>query len=524
MIQSQAFARKYRPQKFADVLGQEHVTKALRNAFSADKIKHHAFLLTGTRGVGKTTLARICAKLANCSNKTATHEPCLVCHSCLEIDRGSSMNYTELDGASNNGIEQIRQLIDTTQYMPIDAPKKIYVIDEVHMLSQSAFNGLLKTLEEPPEHVVFIFATTEVHKIPETILSRCLRFDLRPLSTELIHQHLLKVLSVEKIQVDHTSTLKSIAHCARGSVRDSLNLLEQVLALSSEQKLTDQLVAMSLGRLQYPHVQKILNYILEEDHSSLTKNFQEILELNVDLESLCLQLHEELYLRLQNHVSKKEQTVPLEEMFWIFEQMTKDFQWVTKALSSYYVLHAMLLKYALRRTLVQNQQMVNSSTTHVATQVSSSEHHLEEKKKPIKVLTAVDIWQATHQYLHEESPAAATTWAHTWGEIKNKNTEQLSLLVCYKDSDSFLVESFASNQWWDKVRKYIAVLMDKNVDHVTLDLHVVKEESAPKSIIDQQDENSKNLLKQRKNEILENVGVRQIESLFNAKVDKVQLK
>jgi DNA polymerase-3 subunit gamma/tau len=283
------------------------------------------------------------------------------------------MNYLEMDGASNNGIEQVRQLIDATQYMPVDAPKKIYVIDEVHMLSQSAFNGLLKTLEEPPAHVVFIFATTEVHKIPDTILSRCLRFDLRPLSTDLIQQHLKKICDDEKIPVDQASTLRSIAHSARGSVRDGLNLLEQVLALSDNKKLTDQIVSLSLGRLQYSHVQQLANSILGENHQLLTKQFNELLEINVDLETLCMQLHEELYLRLQNHINKTEQSYSLEEIFWIFEQMTKDFQWVLKSLSTHHVLHAMLLKYSLRRTLVQNQQ----------TTISTSVESKEEQKKNI---------------------------------------------------------------------------------------------------------------------------------------------
>ncbi len=270
MNQSQAFARKYRPQKFADVLGQDHVTKALKNIFNAPEMKHHAYLLTGTRGVGKTTLARICAKLVNCTNKSTDNEPCLRCHSCLEINQSTSMNYVELDGASNNGIEQIRQLIDTTQYMPVDAFKKIYVIDEVHMLSQSAFNALLKTLEEPPAHVIFIFATTEVQKIPETILSRCLRFDLRPVSVEIIHQHLQKVLDTEHIAVDQSSSVRSIAHCARGSIRDGLNLLEQVLALSENKKLTDHVVSLSLGRLQTSQVNTLLDYILTENHKQLS--------------------------------------------------------------------------------------------------------------------------------------------------------------------------------------------------------------------------------------------------------------
>lgn len=532
MIQSQAFARKYRPQKFTDVLGQDHVTKALKNIFSAKEMKHHAYLLTGTRGVGKTTLARICAKLANCTNhlsghssaqistQSDQHEPCLKCPSCLEIDHSSSMNYVELDGASNNGIEQIRQLIDTTQYMPVDAAKKIYVIDEVHMLSQSAFNALLKTLEEPPPHVVFIFATTEVHKIPETILSRCLRFDLRPLSVELIQQHLQKVLADEHIAVDQPSTLRSIAHCARGSVRDGLNLLEQVLALSENKKLTDHVVALSLGRLQTSQVQKLLQYVLSEEPKQLTQLFEDLLKQNVELETLCLQLHEELYQKLQDHITKKVEQIPLEEIFWIFEQMTKDFQWVTKTISSHHVLHAMLLKYALRRTLVQNQQL----NQQISAATSSVDQKTEQKPEQKKKLTVEQLWQKAYDYLQLESPTAASSWAHTWGQMLHQDQSSAQFAVCYKAADHFIVEAFSSNQWWQKVRDHLAEVLEIPVSNVKMDLVVINEEDAPKSILDQQEEQTKVTLEQRKNEILQHLGVRQIESLFNAKVDKVQLK
>jgi DNA polymerase-3 subunit gamma/tau len=513
---SQAFARKYRPQKFSDVLGQDHVTKALKNIFSASEMKHHAYLLTGTRGVGKTTLARICAKLANCLHKNTQHEPCLKCHSCLEIDHSSSMNYVELDGASNNGIEQIRQLIDTTQYMPIEASKKIYVIDEVHMLSQSAFNALLKTLEEPPAHVVFIFATTEVHKIPETILSRCLRFDLRPLSVDLIQQHLQKVLELEQISVDQPSTVRSIAHCARGSVRDGLNLLEQVLALAETKKLTDQLVSLSLGRLQTSQVQNLLKMILDQDHKQLSVLFQEMLQKNVDLETLSFQLHEELYNTLQDHITHKSKIYPLEELFWMFEQMTKDFQWVHKSLSSHHVLHALFLKYALRKTLIQNQLQNQQTTNSTATATP------EQKKK----LTVEELWQKAYEYLLNQSPAAASTWSHTWGKIQQQDHQGAQLSVCYKEADHFLVESFSGNQWWNKVREYIAQLMEINPSSLKMELMAIidQEEMIPKSILEQKEEENKRTLEQRKSEILQHVGVRQIESLFNAKVDKVHLK
>ena len=494
MVTSVAFARKYRPKKFSDVLGQDHVTRALKNAF-ARNTSHHAYLFAGTRGVGKTTLARLCAKLVNCSNKTAEQEPCLQCSSCLQIDLGTSLNYFEMDGASNNGVEHIRQLVDAIQYLPVDAPKKVYVIDEVHMLSQSAFNALLKTLEEPPAHVMFIFATTEVHKIPETILSRCLRFDLRSLSNENIANHLKQITKLEEIKVDKESTLNSLAHYARGSVRDALNILEQVMALSINKTLSDDLVALSLGRLQNSQVSKLLDLILNADAEGLNLKYQEIIKQNVDLESFCLQLHEEAYnLLLKNSH---------QEIFWLYEQMTKDFQWGLKSLNPEKVIHAILLKITLRHTFVSEH----------------SEIVIEKKSE----LTADDLWNQVHQYLLDASAAAASTWAHTWGEIKNG-----TIVLYYKKSDEFLVENFLTGQWWEKAKNLILQKLNQNPSMLKFETSVVnitaEEASGKKNILDRTEEEKRQKNEQVKTEILQSHGVRQIEAIFNAKVDKVQLK
>lgn len=511
---SQAFARKYRPRKFKDVVGQEHATLALKNTFSASPMTHHAFLFTGTRGVGKTTLARICAKLANCSNRNKEGEPCLECSSCFEIEHGSSINYMEMDGASNNGVEQIRQLIETTNYMPVDAPKKVYVIDEVHMLSQSAFNALLKTLEEPPEHVIFIFATTEVQKIPETILSRCLRFDLRPLSLDAIFSHLKFILESENIVFDNDKTLRALAHCARGSVRDSLNLLEQVLALSPEKKITDTLVSLSLGRLQQSQVQQVVSALIEGKASELSSLYQKIMQSSIDLETFCLQIHEELYIRLQTQVQRSEGAISLEEYFWLYEQMSKDFQWLPKSMNPQNVLNAVLLKYALRHTFSQTSELLSH-------QNPSSSNSLSKKKRE---LSAEELWQEVYVYLQQESPTAATTWAHTWGAVETSDGDTLLIKVFYKEADSFLVESFTSNQWWNKAKAFITNLYEQNETQMRIELIQVTEGNSGKNIIEMEEEAAKNKDEQRKMDILHNSGVRQIESIFNAKVDKVQLK
>ncbi len=225
------FARKYRPQTFAEVVGQEHITRTLQNAVNSSRLAQ-AYLFVGPRGIGKTSTARILAKALNCE-AGPTSEPCGKCPACLEIAEGRSLDVIEIDGASNNGVENIRDLRDSAAYAPARGKFKIYLIDEVHMLSTGAFNALLKTLEEPPPHVKFIFATTEAQKVPATITSRCQRFDLRRIPTPLIKKHLLFIAENEKIQLDGDAA-DAIARGAEGGLRDAESMLDQMVAFCGE--------------------------------------------------------------------------------------------------------------------------------------------------------------------------------------------------------------------------------------------------------------------------------------------------
>ncbi len=234
-------ARKWRPQTFSDLIGQEHVSQTLKNAIESGRVAH-AFLFTGARGVGKTSAARILAKALNCEGGP-TPEPCNACPACSEITAGTSVDVFEIDGASNTGVDDIRDLRDTVKYLPARCRFKIFIIDEVHMLSTNAFNALLKTLEEPPPHIKFIFATTEPHKLPITILSRCQRFDFKRIALAVIAKHLRHIVAQEKVSITDTG-LTMIARKGDGSMRDALSVLDQVLAFCGEQVRDEEVVTL----------------------------------------------------------------------------------------------------------------------------------------------------------------------------------------------------------------------------------------------------------------------------------------
>ncbi len=243
-------ARKWRPKDFADTVGQEHVLQALINALDSGRL-HHAYLFTGTRGVGKTTIARILAKALNCE-KGVTSEPCGECSACLEIDEGRFVDLIEVDAASKTKVDDTRDLLDNVQYAPTRGRYKVYLIDEVHMLSGHSFNALLKTLEEPPPHVKFLLATTDPQRVPVTVLSRCLQFNLKRMTPRLISDRLAHICEAEAIEAE-TNALATIARAADGSMRDALSLLDQAIAYCGG-KIEEPLVATMLGTIDRDHV------------------------------------------------------------------------------------------------------------------------------------------------------------------------------------------------------------------------------------------------------------------------------
>jgi DNA polymerase-3 subunit gamma/tau len=287
----QVLARKWRPKTFAQLVGQEHVSQALINGLDQDRL-HHAFLFTGTRGVGKTTIARILAKCLNCETGVSS-KPCGECSSCVDLDDGRFVDMIEIDAASRTGVDDMRELLESVQYTPSRGRYKVYIIDEVHMLSPQSFNALLKTLEEPPPHVKFVFATTDPHKIPVTILSRCLRFNLRRLLPDQIADYLKTLVETEGVETE-PETLTVLARAADGSMRDGLSLLDQAIAFGAGKLVMSDLEKM-LGLVDHEHVTSMIRALAAGDAQSLLGIVEELVSQSRDLQTVLLNLAEVLH-------------------------------------------------------------------------------------------------------------------------------------------------------------------------------------------------------------------------------------
>ena len=290
-MSSQVLARKWRPRDFASLVGQAHVVKALTHALTEQRL-HHAYLFTGTRGVGKTTIARILAKSLNCE-KGISATPCGECEACLEIDAGRFVDLLEIDAASNTGVDDMRQLIENAVYMPTAGRYKVYMIDEVHMLSKSAFNALLKTLEEPPAHVLFILATTDPQKILPTVLSRCLQFNLKQMPPADIVTHLTHILTEEQVAFE-APALNALAKGAQGSMRDALSLTDQAIAFSRS-NITLDAVRDMLGSTDSAQIEAILRALIAKNGAALVAVAEQMAASSTSFHDATLELAQVLY-------------------------------------------------------------------------------------------------------------------------------------------------------------------------------------------------------------------------------------
>jgi DNA polymerase III subunit gamma/tau len=456
-------ARKWRPAQFADIVGQGHIVRTLMNAIRAQRI-HPAYLFTGSRGIGKTSIARIFAKVIRCENTTGASsndewlKSCDACASCREIASGNSVEVIEIDGASNNGVDHVRDLRENVKYLPSTGARKIYIIDEVHMLSTAAFNALLKTLEEPPAHVIFIFATTEPHKIPGTIHSRCQRFDFRRVTVAQIQMRLAEVVKAEGIEAE-AGALALIARAAEGSMRDALSLLDQVIAFSGE-SITTHSVRESVGLIGGSTLLGIINAmfsrkpldalaLVEDAYRSghdlriLTRSLIEFLHGAILAKvgapnSATLELSEDEWLELKQYAQLRS----LEEIELIFQVLHHGLEWIARSPQPQAVLDVLLIKCATSDALIRLYDQTNTASNIQAPATSPK----PVQPAPAKTATASAIpspaiipvaptpkptsWEGFIDFVRQTRPALASVLEHGICS-ESPGPGQDSLKICF---------------------------------------------------------------------------------------------
>ena len=448
----QVLARKWRPNDFSEVVGQEHVVQALSNSLDKNKI-HQAFVLSGTRGVGKTTIARILAKSLNCEVGLDS-KPCHECSTCVSISEGSFMDFQEIDAASSRGVDDTKQLLETVMHMPSSSRYKVYLLDEVHMLSTQSFNMLLKTLEEPPEHVIFILATTLPEKIPATVLSRCLQFNLKNLTNTQLIERLSYILKEEGIDFEDNA-IAQIARAGRGSLRDSLTIADQAIAFC-EGKLTDEEVAKMLGTLPSDNVLKLVKCIAERDSKSLLDNLNEINQLSVDyfrlidliLENLQLlafakvseeildeiDLNKDEALALMDLLSEDE----LQLLYQIGLIAKRDME-LAPSLSSGFDMALLRMVAFIPNEIQQTKKKVKQLKPDNHKEIPSEDLKEEENNK-IQEVEKQDIRQIEEGGLEQELDISAKQWNQIFDQLTlDPGTKQLASHCYFIKSDETII-------------------------------------------------------------------------------------
>jgi len=526
----QVLARKWRPKRFADVVGQEHVTRSLQNALRTKKLAH-AYLFTGTRGVGKTSIARLFAKAIRCENPTAEFDPCGLCGSCKDIDLGNSLDYLEIDGASHTGVDNVRELIDNVQYLPARGAHKIYVIDEVHMLSNSAFNALLKTLEEPPAHAIFFFATTDVHKILGTVLSRCQRFDFKNVPVEILASHLAKVSAAEGIQFTSPDLARKLAQYAKGSVRDMLSLLDQILSLAGGAPISEEVFFHSLGLARSGAIGDIVAKVLTEKPLEAGQVLRQLIDENLDLKRVVDQLLERFYEVIQLVDAPEEvyrrQLLPSQalaglsysELFWVYETFAKDAQWALGSLSPEKVVEISLHKLARRRQMLRPDASLIGASPHQA-----SPDALPEKKTPELNARIADLIEA----LHDAPTIRANLELGDYLEKPVLVDGELRIVVGFRASDAMAKDYLSDPDVLPKFKKLTAEFFAQPQEGLRLRLELLGEAEASErgftSYAEREARRTADEVEGRRQSIANHPYVKEAERLFNSKVDKIVLK
>ncbi len=557
----QVLARKWRPKKFQDVIGQSHITRSLQNAIAKDKVGH-AFMFVGTRGVGKTSVARIFAKALRCENITSDINACGTCKACLDFDTETSMNVIEIDGASNNSVDNIRDLISNVHYLPTSGKYKVYIIDEVHMLSTNAFNALLKTLEEPPAHVVFIFATTEAQKLLGTVLSRCQRFDFRNVSVDTLVNHVKEIAKVEGIKFEQEELIHQLAVLGRGSVRDTLSLLDQVLTFSENNNVKEETLTTSLGVAGPKAISALVETVYSANTQELSKIYSKLLNENVPAKNIASSFLDELFNNL-----KKKGNLSEAEQIWIYETVVRETAWIFNSITPEKAFEVLLYKVALRRNFFnqkiagQSQQTAVSGATSaevkvtesapeevkeqsVAQKLESMMSELASERSAIIAPIAQEVealaspvatqakpsgpkdltWEGFLNDLGSRSPASASNLeqGNTLSPLSLEN-ENLSIELGFGFSGQVFMDYLNEPEVFQKVLNNLSEYFGVDKKNIRLEL---KQVSAKEDFVTQaeiREQKAQITIQDRMEEFKSNPLLKEAEKIFNSKVDKVIL-
>lgn len=570
----QVLSRKWRPQKFQDVVGQEHVTRSLQNAIKNDRVGH-AYILTGTRGIGKTSVARLFAKSLRCLDRLEDGNACGKCKACLEFNSGSSMNIFEIDGASNNSVDNVRELINNVQTLPTFGKYKVYIIDEVHMLTTNAFNALLKTLEEPPAHVVFLLATTEPHKLLNTVLSRCQRFDFRNASEDVLASHIRDIAAKEGITFQSEQLIRILASQGNGSFRDTLSLFDQVLSFSETNTIDEETLSLALGLAKISSIRNLCWSILVQDGAETSKFYREMIFENVSVENICKSSLDYYYDIIQNidHLEKLSfsdemkdfvSKMTMDEIFWIYESLSKDLSWAIDALSPQKTVEIVFQKHAKRGEILHGSGIAVSETLKKKAVIEDPPHLIQEEKieeiEPeedhVAVLQAAaeSLNEEKRQEIKREEVSAQETvnpngvtgrdWLEFEGFLKKEipaiytELEQGNILSELKlsENSASITYGFAgqSKLFYDHLvdgegKEKIEALMKSffQVEDAHIELSFMQEEEAQeKQFVSKSEireiEHQKDL-EHKKGQLQAHPVIQEAEKLFNTKVDKIKL-
>jgi DNA polymerase III subunit gamma/tau len=578
----QVLARKWRPVTFDQVLGQNHVIRSLKNSVSSNRLAQ-SYLLSGTRGVGKTTIARIMAKALRCEKLTIESNPCNSCSACLDVDTGSSLDVVEVDGASNNSVENIREIISNLYYSPTFGEKRIVIIDEVHMLSISAFNALLKTLEEPPSHAIFIFATTEPQKIPKTVLSRVQQFDLRDIKLAEMKQQLEIIAKAEGFSFKG-NVQDTLCGIANGSMRDLLSLVEQLLLLCEDRIITEETVRDSLGIIESAKVKLLVNYVYQEQLNELVEELESLFQSSINLEHLVFSICEELFLRLKKALKNSSS-----EEHFLFESFSKDSAYILDSISPELSFKALMIKLAKRSDYFKESGVkLKNSNVASGLPVQRSEHQSEKSEQSvenkrskeeeihegeeIKVTDEVEVkeevslppveqaaatkdneeeskiklenendshaskeekvveekkvqsWEAFSEWLIEKAPALSST-IEQGNFTTNESTflERGLVTLKFEEDSSVFYEHIQETNGEEKLKIFLAEYFEVEGEKVNLNIELIKEaevESFKSMANIKEDEYQKTLL-ERENGLRESDLIKLAEKMFDTELDKV---